>query len=113
VNHERLVSTLLGACFALGLACGSGDDLAAEDSSALDESSVSGLESEADLASSEVASLEQAITMPAGGSGGAAQCLAACTRVSTVDITGQCCSCSGLLKKFVRAPGTSPLYLCK
>jgi hypothetical protein len=43
----------------------------------------------------------------AGGS-----CIAACTKVSSTDITGTCCSCNGN-KKFSRSPWNAATYLCK
>src|SRR5215510_14214054 len=99
------LSGLLTVCVVLGVGCGSSDDVGSDDTQAPEGV---GVESEGDLAS-----VEQAITMPVTDPGGPAQsCISACTRVSTVDITGTCCICSGATKKFARGPGTST-FLCK
>lgn len=40
-------------------------------------------------------------------------CAAACTKISTTDITGQCCSCSGVSKKFARSAWSATTFLCQ
>jgi hypothetical protein len=94
-------------CFVFGLGCGSEADVTADDTSALEETDVASMETEGDLGS-----IEQAINMPVVLPGPAQQCVSACTRVSTTDITGSCCVCNGAAKKFVRGP-TASIYLCK
>jgi hypothetical protein len=95
-------------CFVFALGCGGEADVTADDTSALDETDVASMETESDLAS-----VEQAITMPVVlPPGPAQQCISACTRVSTTDITGSCCVCNGAAKKFARGP-TASIYLCK
>lgn len=99
------VSGLLAVCAVLGVGCGSAQDVASDDAQGWDGDAV---EAEGDLAS-----VEQAITMPVTEPGGTAgQCISACTRYSTVDITGACCICNGATKKFARGPVANQ-YLCK
>ena len=40
-------------------------------------------------------------------------CAAACTKVSTTDITGQCCTCSGVNKKFAKSAWSATTFLCQ
>jgi hypothetical protein len=40
-------------------------------------------------------------------------CTAACTKVSTTNIAGACCSCGGVNKKFVRSAFSTSVYLCQ
>ena len=98
------VSGLLAVCVLLGIGCASADDVGSDDTqaSAADSPEADG----------ELASLEQAITTPVTEPGGPAQCVSACTRFSTVDITGVCCICNNVAKKFVRGP-TAYTYVCK
>lgn len=99
------VSGLLAVCVVLGIGCGSADEVGSDDTQASADDAV---ETEGDLAS-----VEQAITMPVTEPGGTAgQCISACTRVSTTDITGACCICNGVAKKFAHGP-TSLTYLCR
>lgn len=46
------------------------------------------------------------------GSTSTASCTAACTKVSSRDITGTCCSCNGT-KKFARSAWSPTTYLCQ
>ena len=39
-------------------------------------------------------------------------CSAACTRVSATDLSGDCCSCGGVLRTFQRASFSQYMYLC-
>jgi hypothetical protein len=39
-------------------------------------------------------------------------CTAACTKISTTNYSGQCCSCGGKTKKFSKASFNSTLFLC-
>lgn len=41
------------------------------------------------------------------------RCSAACTRISLSSIAGQCCSCGGATKKFVRSLWNPSTYLCQ
>jgi hypothetical protein len=39
-------------------------------------------------------------------------CSAACTRVSTTSLAGQCCSCGGVQKTFVKAAWSATTFIC-
>lgn len=98
------LSGLLAVCVVLGVGCGSADEVGADDTQAAGDA----VEADGDLAS-----VEQAITMPVTDPGGTAgQCISACTRFSATDITGACCICNGATKKFARGPAANT-YLCK
>ena len=129
MKQSRTVSALLGLCFAFGLGCGSGadvasDDVLSRDDSALEQHGEEGVEQDVDQSLGEtdvdaletagdIGSVEQAIIMPVVEPGGTGQqCVAACTRFSTTDLTGVCCVCNGAVKKFARGP-TASTYLCK
>jgi hypothetical protein len=43
----------------------------------------------------------------------AASCAMACTKISTTNIAGACCSCSGATKKFVKSAWNASTYLCQ
>jgi hypothetical protein len=47
------------------------------------------------------------------GSTSAGICMAACVRMSNADVSGQCCMCGGVNRKFVRATFNASTYLCK
>jgi len=114
VKQSRTVSALLAMGFVFGLGCGSEAGVAAEDALPLDETTlVEAADVDAVQAGGDIGASEQALTMPVVQPGGTGQqCVAACTRVSAVDLTGQCCVCNGGVKKFARGPSSS-LYLCK
>jgi hypothetical protein len=40
-------------------------------------------------------------------------CTAACTKVSTTSVAGQCCSCGGVSKLFARSTFNANTYLCQ
>ena len=40
-------------------------------------------------------------------------CAAACTKISTTSVAGQCCTCSGLKKAFVKSPWSAATFLCQ
>jgi hypothetical protein len=99
------VSGLLVVCVMLGIGCASADDVSSDTQATAGDR----LEAEGDLAS-----VEQAITMPATDpTGPAQQCVSACTRFSTTDITGLCCICNNVTKKFARQPGITNMYACR
>ena len=108
MNRSKSVSGWLAVCFLFALGCGSGDDVASDDSSALTGGDGQSVEAEGDIGSA-----EQAITMPVETPGPAGQCIAACNRISTTNITGVCCTCNGATKTFSRSPTITNLYLCK
>lgn len=43
----------------------------------------------------------------------AGSCTSACTKVSSKSVAGQCCSCGGATKKFVKASFNANTYLCQ
>lgn len=43
----------------------------------------------------------------------AGSCMSACTRVSKSDISGQCCSCGGASRKWVKSTFSSYVFACK
>jgi hypothetical protein len=43
----------------------------------------------------------------------AGSCDVACTKFSTSDLSGQCCSCNGATMKFARSAFNASTYLCK
>jgi hypothetical protein len=47
------------------------------------------------------------------GSSSVGSCTAACTKVSSVDISGSCCSCNGRTATFVRSAWNTSTYLCQ
>ena len=40
-------------------------------------------------------------------------CTAACTKISTTNVAGQCCSCGGAKKKYAKAAWSAVTYLCQ
>jgi len=40
-------------------------------------------------------------------------CVAACTKVTTTNVAGACCSCGGVTKKFVKAAWNNTTFLCQ
>jgi hypothetical protein len=49
---------------------------------------------------------------PSDGTG-AGSCTAACTKTSATNITGECCTCNGEVRSFVRSAFSTTTYLCK
>lgn len=47
------------------------------------------------------------------GTTSSGSCMAACSKISTTDISGQCCLCSGLQKKWVKSTFSSSVFACK
>jgi len=48
-----------------------------------------------------------------GGSTTSGSCTASCLKISTANIAGQCCSCSGATKKFVKSTWSATTYSCQ
>lgn len=46
------------------------------------------------------------------GTAAAGSC-AACTKISLTDVTGQCCSCSAVTKKYVKSTWSPTTFLCQ
>lgn len=42
-----------------------------------------------------------------------AACSATCTKVTSSDVTGQCCMCNGGVGSYVRSPFSTAVYLCR
>lgn len=40
-------------------------------------------------------------------------CIAACTKMSSANIAGRCCSCNGATRKYVKATWSASAYLCQ
>lgn len=57
-------------------------------------------------------SIDPVFGLNSTGSTSVGLCTAACTKMSAVDVSGQCCSCSGATRRFVRAMFSSAIYLC-
>jgi hypothetical protein len=47
------------------------------------------------------------------GTSGAGSCTAACTKVSSTDISNQCCSCNSASKKFKKSAWSTTTFLCQ
>jgi hypothetical protein len=47
------------------------------------------------------------------GTSSGGTCQAICTKVSLSSVAGQCCSCGGLAKAFVKAPWSATTFLCR
>jgi hypothetical protein len=48
-----------------------------------------------------------------GGTTTAGGCTAACTKMSAASVAGQCCSCSGATKKFVKSAWSTTTFICQ
>jgi len=48
-----------------------------------------------------------------GGTTTGGSCSATCVKVSSTDITGQCCSCGGATKKFAKSTWNATTFLCQ
>ena len=113
MHQAKTVLVLLGMCSVFGFGCGSEADVAADETPVMDDSAVEATHVDSLAAEGDIGSVEQAIIMPVVEPGGTGQqCVAACTRFSTTDLTGVCCVCNGAVKKFARGP-TASTYLCK
>jgi len=40
-------------------------------------------------------------------------CPVACTKISSVSVTGQCCTCNGVTKTFVKSAWSGTTFLCQ
>lgn len=47
------------------------------------------------------------------GTASAGSCTAACTKISLTDITGQCCSCGGVTRKYGKSAWSPSTFLCQ
>jgi hypothetical protein len=92
-----------------GFGCASADDASVENDTASDETLQS---EEVGSTEGEIGTAEQAIIPILIEPGPAQQCVSACTRVSTTNLTGLCCVCNGAVKTFRRHPAITSMYLC-
>jgi hypothetical protein len=60
-----------------------------------------------------VVSIDPTYGLNPDGTTQSGSCIAACTKISTTSIVGQCCTCSGLSKKFVKAAWSGTTFLCQ
>jgi len=63
-------------------------------------------------ATGDVVSIDPTYGLNEGGSSTAGSCSAACTKVSTTNIAGQCCTCNGASKKYVKSAWNAQTFLC-
>lgn len=61
----------------------------------------------------EVISIDPTYGLNEDGSTTAGSCTAACVKVGASDVSGQCCSCNGVTKKFARSVFSTAVYLCQ
>jgi hypothetical protein len=107
--RQSLVSAMFAVGLVLGFGCASADEASPESDSASDQDV-----QDEDFAEVELGVAEQASTLPIEEPpGGSVQCVAACMRYSTVNITGLCCTCNGAIKTFARHPAIPSMYLCR
>lgn len=58
------------------------------------------------------ASVDPTYGLSEDGSTSTGSCEAACTKFSTVNVAGACCSCNGATKKYVKSAFSPSIYLC-
>jgi hypothetical protein len=58
-------------------------------------------------------SIDPTYGLNASDSNSAGSCTAACAKLSSVDVSGTCCSCNGTIGKFVRTTWNPNTYLCQ
>jgi len=61
----------------------------------------------------EVISIDPTYGLNEAGSSSTGSCSTACARISSSNLTGQCCSCNGASRVYSRAFWSSVTYLCK
>jgi hypothetical protein len=61
----------------------------------------------------EVVSIDPTYGLNEAGSTTTGACSGACTRLASSSIAGQCCSCNGVSRKYVKAPWSAMVYLCQ
>jgi hypothetical protein len=62
---------------------------------------------------SETISIDPTVGLNDGGSTSSGSCTAACTKMSSTDVTGACCSCNGATKKFAKSAWSTTTFLCQ
>lgn len=58
-------------------------------------------------------SIDPVYGLTEGASGSTASCSAACTKLTSSNISGQCCSCNGATRSYVRSLWSPTTYLCQ
>jgi len=61
----------------------------------------------------EVVSIDPTYGLNEAGSTTTGACTAACTRLTSSNVAGQCCSCNGSTRKYVKAAWSTMAYLCR
>jgi hypothetical protein len=61
----------------------------------------------------DMVSIDPTYGLNPGGSASSGSCSVACTKVSSSNLAGQCCSCNGASKAYSRSPWNANTYLCK
>ena len=61
----------------------------------------------------EVVSIDPTYGLNEAGSTSAGSCTAACVKISTSDMSGQCCSCNGVTNTYDKSAFSSLVFLCK
>lgn len=61
----------------------------------------------------EVVSIDPTYGLNQSGSTSTGSCTAACVKVSSSNVSGQCCTCGGRTKKYSRSPWNASTYLCR
>jgi hypothetical protein len=60
-----------------------------------------------------IVSVDPTFGLNEDGSTTTGACTAACTKVTTKSVAGQCCSCGGVSKKFVKSAWSTTTFLCQ
>jgi hypothetical protein len=61
----------------------------------------------------EVVSIDPTYGLNQAGSTSTGSCTAACVKVSSSSVAGQCCSCNGRTKKFAKSTWSSRTFICQ
>jgi hypothetical protein len=61
----------------------------------------------------DVISIDPTYGLNEDGASSAGTCSAACTKVTTTSVAGQCCSCNGATKSFAKSAWNAVTYLCQ
>jgi hypothetical protein len=60
-----------------------------------------------------VVSVDPTYGLNEGGTTTAGTCAAACTKISTTSVAGQCCACGGVNKTFVKSAWSTTTFICQ
>jgi hypothetical protein len=61
----------------------------------------------------DVISIDPTYGLNEDGTSSGGSCTAACTKITTTNIAGACCSCNGATKKFVKSAWNASTFLCQ